>query len=237
MVSVNWSDSGVVARVRKELQADECALVQQPTMAHPSLVQNPILTPSEISRVEKTRPQCPSGKDSSVHTSLLEKCFHLKQPTRGTRSSETQPVSQLSHSSVFKGAHGLRSLSVSEVHQTVVQHYPQQAPSESVKRIGDVQRQTSKYLFRCQPFTYGFGPPRKEPCYGIVSQKVAKSKVLEDVERPRVKRKSSFNRNVGLSRKAHVQRDDLGKIILLQSLVRMWLVNIQVKTECLWFIL
>lgn len=237
MVSVNWSDRGVVARVRKELQADEHALVQQPTMTHPSIVHNQIFVPSEISHVEKTRPKCPGEKDSSVHTSLLEKCFHLKQPTRGTRSSEIQPVSQLSHSSVFKGAHGLRSLSVSEVHQTVVQHYFQQAPSESVKRIGDGQRQTSKYLFRCQPFTYGFGPPRKEPCYGIVSQKVAKSKVLEDVERPRVKRKSSFNRNVGLSRKAHVQRDDLGKIILLQSLVRMWLVNIQVKTECLWFIL
>lgn len=231
MTSVDWSNTGVVARVRKELEADESALVQQCSMAHPALVHKRILPPIEINQPENPRCPIPSGHVSSVHTSVLEKCFQSRQSPRGTKNLEKKPVSQQSQSSVFKDANGNMARSVSQLQNTVEQSRVFQRQGDSFERNGELQPQRPQHLFCYRPFTYGLVPTRKDTCCGSSLHTLAKSQQLINPRCPPTKR-FSFS-----SKPAHVQRNYLENIVLLQSLVRRLLVRSLVKSECLYFTL
>ena len=231
MTSVDWSDTGVVARVRNELQADERALVQQHSVTHLPLAHNPTLPLAELKQSKKARCQV-----STVHTSL-EKCFQKSQFPRGTVSSEKPSVSQHPQHLVFKDSKGVVNWPASEVQKDVEQSRQFQKHGECCERICEKKPEMSQNLFCCRPFSYGFGPPRKETCSGTVLHTVANNQQESGARCLPVKRFSYLNPKPDLSRMVHVQRNFLDNIILLQSLVRRWLVRTQVKLECLHFIL
>ena len=233
MASVDWSDTGVVARVRKELQADERALFQQHSIAHPPLVHNLTLTPSEFSQQVKTRCQNPSGKVSTAHISLLEKCFQNNQHPRGTGSSEKQFVTQRLQPSVFKEAKSVVGWSACEVQKTGERSDHVQKHDESYRERNGEQQLCMSQTLCCRPFTYGLGPPRKESFGRTVLDTTAKNQGLKGARCPPVKGFCYLSPKLDLTRMAHVQRNYLENIILLQSLFRRWLVRVQVKSECL----